>query len=104
MPKSTLDAMVPADVVKAIVGDHYKRAAPTPPAKSIVDEVVEKFGPKPANFRHDALKAQLAGVRKHERAVLVAELKCRPGAARASRLASVALRKRASLWDSALGY
>jgi hypothetical protein len=24
----------------------YKRAAPTPPAKSIVDELVEKFGPK----------------------------------------------------------
>jgi hypothetical protein len=31
MPKSRLDAMakaVPTDVVKAIVGDHYKRATP----------------------------------------------------------------------------
>jgi hypothetical protein len=37
---------VPTDVVKAIVGDRYKRAAPTPRAKSIVDELVEKFVPK----------------------------------------------------------
>ena len=44
-----IDAMaraVPTDVVKGIVSDHYKRAAPTPPApKSIVDQLVEKFGP-----------------------------------------------------------
>ena len=50
MPKSAVDALakaVPDDVVRAIVGDHYQRAAPTPPpAKSIVDELVEKFGPK----------------------------------------------------------
>ena len=34
MPQSTIDAMakaVPTDVVQAIVGDHYRRAAPTPP-------------------------------------------------------------------------
>jgi hypothetical protein len=52
MPRSAVDAMakaVPTDVVRAIVSDHYKRAAPTPPpAKSIVDELVEKFGPKAA--------------------------------------------------------
>jgi len=45
-----MDAMakaVPTDVVRAIVGDHYKRAAPTPPAaKSIVDSLIERFGPK----------------------------------------------------------
>jgi hypothetical protein len=48
-----IDAMaraVPTDVVKGIVGDHYKRAAPTPPApKSIVDQLVEKFGPPKAD-------------------------------------------------------
>jgi hypothetical protein len=52
MPRSAIDAMakaVPTDVVRAIVSDHYKRAAPTPPpAKSIVDQLVEKFGPKAA--------------------------------------------------------
>jgi len=34
MPKSAVEAMakaVPTDVVKAIVGDHYGRWAPTPP-------------------------------------------------------------------------
>ena len=37
--------VVPDDVVRAIVGDHYQRAASTPPpAKSIVEELVEKFG------------------------------------------------------------
>jgi hypothetical protein len=38
---------VPTEVVKGIVSDHYKRAAPTPPApKNIVDTLLEKFGPK----------------------------------------------------------
>jgi hypothetical protein len=38
---------VPTEVIKGIVSDHYRRAASTPPpAKSIVDELVEKFGPK----------------------------------------------------------
>jgi hypothetical protein len=38
---------VPTDVVRAIVSDHYNRAAPTPPApKSLVDSFIEKFGPK----------------------------------------------------------
>jgi len=38
---------VPTEVVQAIVADNYKRAAPTPPApKSIVDSLVERFGPK----------------------------------------------------------
>ena len=50
MPRSAIDALVkafPDDVVRAIVGDHYQRAAPTPaPANSIVDQLVEKFGPK----------------------------------------------------------
>ena len=46
MPQSAMDAMAKAvpDVVRAIVGDHYKRAAPTPPApKNIVDSLLEKF-------------------------------------------------------------
>jgi len=42
LPRSAVDALaraVPDDVVRAIVGDHYQRAAPTPPpAKSIVDQ------------------------------------------------------------------
>jgi len=39
---------VPDSVVKAIVEDHYgRRWTPTPPPpKSIVDQLVEKFGPK----------------------------------------------------------
>jgi hypothetical protein len=49
MPRSAVEALakaVPDDVVRAIVGDHYQRAAPTPaPAKSLVDQLVEKFGP-----------------------------------------------------------
>ena len=47
MPQSAMDAMAKAvpDVVRAIVGDHYKRAAPTPPApKGLVDTLLEKFG------------------------------------------------------------
>jgi len=46
MPASAMDTLaqaVPTDVVRAIVSD----PAPTPPlAKSIVDQLVEKFGPK----------------------------------------------------------
>jgi len=49
MPPSATEAMAkafPTDVVKGIVGDHYRRAAPTPPAlKSIVDQLVERFAP-----------------------------------------------------------
>jgi len=50
MPASARDAMasaVPDDLVRAIVGDHYRRSAPTPPAaKSVVDSLVERFAPK----------------------------------------------------------
>jgi len=49
VPRSAVEALtkaVPDDVVRAIVGDHYKRAAPTPPAvPSLVDSLIEKFGP-----------------------------------------------------------
>ena len=49
---------VPDDVVRAIVGDHYQRAAPTPPpAKSIVDQLVEKFGPKAVNAQSQQVYA-----------------------------------------------
>jgi len=50
MPKSAVADMaraVPTDVIKGIVSDNYRRAAPTPPrAKSIVDQLVGKFGLK----------------------------------------------------------
>jgi hypothetical protein len=50
MPQSATEAMakaVPTDVVRAIVADNYRRSAPTPPpAKSIVDTLLEKFAPK----------------------------------------------------------
>ena len=50
MPPSAVADMaraVPTDLVKAIVGDNYRRSAPTPPpAKSIVDTLLEKFAPK----------------------------------------------------------
>ena len=53
MPRSAIDALVkafPDDVVRAIVGDHYRRAAPTPARpKSVIDTLVEKFGKKPAD-------------------------------------------------------
>ncbi len=50
MPASAvadLARAVPDDLVKALVEDHYRRVAPTPPApKNIVDTLFEKFGPK----------------------------------------------------------
>jgi hypothetical protein len=49
MPASAVAdlAAVPDDLVKALVEDHYRRVAPTPPApKNIVDTLFEKFGPK----------------------------------------------------------
>jgi hypothetical protein len=50
IPANALDALVraaPDDVVRDIVNDNYRRAAPTPPApKSIADSLIEKFGPK----------------------------------------------------------
>jgi hypothetical protein len=50
MPASALAALakaVPTSVVQDIVEDHYRRAVPTPPAqKSIVDTLLEKFGPE----------------------------------------------------------
>jgi len=34
-------------LLKGIVGDHYRRAAPTPkPQPSVVDRLLERFGPK----------------------------------------------------------
>lgn len=37
---------VPDQVVRDIVSDHYRRAAPAAPApKSLVDLLVERFGP-----------------------------------------------------------
>jgi len=49
MPQSAVADMAradPTDVIKGIVSDNYKRSAPTPPApKSIVDILLEKFGP-----------------------------------------------------------
>ena len=53
MPQSAMDALVkavPDQLVKEIVADHYRRAAPTPPPpKSVIDALVEKFGMKPAD-------------------------------------------------------
>jgi hypothetical protein len=50
MRQSTVADMaraVPADVIKGIVSDHYRRSAPTPPApKSFVDTLLETFAPK----------------------------------------------------------
>jgi hypothetical protein len=49
MPASAVADMaraVPTDVVKGIVSDNTRGWAPTPPApKSIVDTLVERFGP-----------------------------------------------------------
>jgi len=53
MPRTALDALVkavPDQLVKEIVADHYRRAAPTPTRpKSVIDALVEKFGMKPAD-------------------------------------------------------
>jgi len=53
MPKSAvadLARAVPTDLIKAIVGDNYRRSAPTPPPqKSVVDTLLEKFGPTKAD-------------------------------------------------------
>jgi hypothetical protein len=50
MPASAVADMaraVPTDVIKGIVSDNYRRSAPMPPApKSIVDTLLEMFGPK----------------------------------------------------------
>jgi len=50
MPQPATDALagaVPDGVVKAIVGDNYRRSAPTSPApKGVVDSLVERFAPK----------------------------------------------------------
>src|SRR5262249_35225952 len=46
MPASAMGALVkavPTEVVQ--LSDHYKRAAPTPKASSLVDRLVEKFSP-----------------------------------------------------------
>jgi len=51
MPPSALDALVkavPDQLVREIVADHYRRAAPTPTRpKGVIDALVEKFGVKP---------------------------------------------------------
>ena len=53
MPRSALDAFVKAvldQLVKEIVADHYRRAAPTPTRpRSVIDALVEKFGMKAAD-------------------------------------------------------
>ena len=52
MPRSAVDALVkavPDQLVKEIVADNYRRAAPTPARpKSVIDALVETFGKKPA--------------------------------------------------------
>jgi hypothetical protein len=50
MPRSALDAFVkvPDQLVKEIVADHYRLAAPTPARpQSVIDALVEKFDMKP---------------------------------------------------------
>jgi len=53
MTRSALNAFVKAvrdQLVKEIVADNYRRAAPTPARpKSVIDALVEKFGKKPAD-------------------------------------------------------
>ena len=48
MPQSAMDALVkavPDQLVKEIVADNYRRAAPTPARpQSAIDALVEKFG------------------------------------------------------------
>jgi hypothetical protein len=48
MPREAQDQMeraVPTDVVRGIVSDYVKPVAPGDPTKSLVDRLVEKFGP-----------------------------------------------------------
>jgi hypothetical protein len=48
MPPEAQDQMVravPDEVVRGIVSDYVKPAAPSEPTKTIVDRLVEKFGP-----------------------------------------------------------
>ena len=48
MPQSAMDALVkavPDQLVREIVADNYRRAAPTPARpQSLIDALVEKFG------------------------------------------------------------
>ena len=48
MPRSAVDALVkavPDQLVREIVADNYRRAAPTPARpQSLIDALVEKFG------------------------------------------------------------
>ena len=51
MPPEALDALVravPTEVVRGIVSDHVKTAAPAGPSKTLVEKLVKKFGPKSA--------------------------------------------------------
>ena len=48
LPREARDAMeraVPDEVVRGIASDYVKPAAPSEPTKTIVDRLVEKFGP-----------------------------------------------------------
>jgi len=48
MPPEAEDALVravPDEVVRGIVSDHVRPAAPAEPTKSLVEKLVEKFGP-----------------------------------------------------------
>jgi hypothetical protein len=53
VPRSALDVLVkavPNQLVKEIVADHYRLAAPTSARpQSVIDALVEKFGMKPAD-------------------------------------------------------
>ena len=47
MTRSALDALVkavPDQLVKEIVADNYRRAAPTPTPQSVIDALVQRFG------------------------------------------------------------
>ena len=58
MPPSATEVTaraVPTDLVKAIVGDNYRRAAPTPPVpKGLVESLVENSSPD--GLRRDSSK------------------------------------------------
>jgi hypothetical protein len=48
MPRSVAKAMertVPTEVVRGIVSDYVKPAAPGEPNKDLIERLVEKFGP-----------------------------------------------------------